>query len=207
MTRIRPATRFLLLFVLAGPCLVRAGSVSAQGRVGDSASSLQAAIEEVRRTPFHASPGSPWIKLREHRERRGAGLAGRDEGRIAALFVRRATQSEASKIDHPSVKGGNIFFFSLPIAAVLDVLVLAEVGDEGFSLDPLVSAGALAAPALVARLMGARTAFALAGSAIGFGSGALFAKAFDKFGIFLAPVLHAGATAMLSALGDRTRSP
>ena len=29
---------------------------------------------------------SPWIKPREHRERRGAGLARRDEGPIAALL-------------------------------------------------------------------------------------------------------------------------
>ena len=39
--------------------------------------------------------GSPWINPHEHRERRGAGLARRFEGRIAALFVRKATQSAA----------------------------------------------------------------------------------------------------------------
>ena len=38
---------------------------------------------------------SPWIISREHRERRSAGLARRDEGRIAALFARRATLSAA----------------------------------------------------------------------------------------------------------------
>ena len=104
-----------------------------------------------------------------------------------------------------AASGGNIFFFSLPVAAVLDVLVLAEVDDDGFSLNPLVSLGAIAVPALVAKLTGARTGFALAGSALGFGSGALFAKAFDKFGIFVAPALHAGATAVPSVLGDRPR--
>ncbi len=36
---------------------------------------------------------SPWMNPREHRERQGAGLARRFEGRIAALFVRKATQS------------------------------------------------------------------------------------------------------------------
>ena len=38
---------------------------------------------------------SPWIKPREHRERRGAGLARRDEGRIAELLAQGATQSGA----------------------------------------------------------------------------------------------------------------
>ena len=38
---------------------------------------------------------SPWTNPHEHRDRRGAGLARRDEGRIAALFARGATQSEA----------------------------------------------------------------------------------------------------------------
>ena len=38
---------------------------------------------------------SPWKRPREHRDRRGAGLARRDEGRIAALFVRGETQSGA----------------------------------------------------------------------------------------------------------------
>ena len=69
----------------------------------------------------------------------------------------------------------------------------------------MIALGAIAAPTLVAKLTGARTGFALAGSALGFGSGALFAKAFDKFGIFVAPALHAGATAVLSVLGDRAR--
>ena len=73
------------------------------------------------------------------------------------------------------------------------------------SVESLISLGAVAAPALIAKLTGARTWFALVGSALGFASGALFAKAFDKFGIFLAPALHAGATAILSVLGDRAR--
>ncbi len=44
-----------------------------------------------------ASPdaGSPWIVSREHRERRSAPLARRDEGLVAALPARGATQSEA----------------------------------------------------------------------------------------------------------------
>ena len=38
---------------------------------------------------------SPWIKPPEHRERRGAGPARRDEGPVAALRARGATQSAA----------------------------------------------------------------------------------------------------------------
>ena len=41
-------------------------------------------------------PGSPWIISREHRERRSAPLARRDEGLVAALPARGATQSEAT---------------------------------------------------------------------------------------------------------------
>ena len=40
-----------------------------------------------------ASPSSPWINPREHRERLSAALARRLERRIAALFVRKATKS------------------------------------------------------------------------------------------------------------------
>ena len=39
---------------------------------------------------------SPWSSPREHRDRRGAVLARRDEGAVAALLARGATQSGAS---------------------------------------------------------------------------------------------------------------
>ena len=178
-----------LLCVLAGPCFVHFGGLTAQDRTGKSSFSIQAAIDELRRSPFHAS--------------RGPGLSALAPDEVPPPLSHLATQT--TDFPERAVSGGNIFFFSLPVAAVLDVLVLAEVGDEGFSLNPLISLGAVAAPALVAKLTGARTGFALVGSALGFGSGALFAKAFDKFGIFLAPALHAGATAVLSVLGDRAR--
>ena len=42
-------------------------------------------------------PSRPWIIPASHRGRRGAGLARRDEGRIAELFAQGATQSGASK--------------------------------------------------------------------------------------------------------------
>ncbi len=45
--------------------------------------------------PTRPSANSPWIIPRAHRERRGAALARRFERRIAELFVRRATKSEA----------------------------------------------------------------------------------------------------------------
>ena len=115
------------------------------------------------------------------------------------------TTTQVRDTIEPGVSGGNIFFFSLPVAAVLDVLALSDVDDEGFGIDPLIALGAIAAPPVVARLSGARTVFALAGSVVGFGSGALMAKAFDRFGVFLAPALHVGATTILSILGDRAR--
>ncbi len=45
------------------------------------------------RARIAALASSPWINPHEHRERRGAGLARRFEGGIAALFVQKATQS------------------------------------------------------------------------------------------------------------------
>ena len=42
-------------------------------------------------------PSNPWAEPPEHRERRGAAPARRDEGGIAALFARGATQSEATQ--------------------------------------------------------------------------------------------------------------
>lgn len=189
MTITRHFATVPLLCLLSGLSLVLAGGATAQDRTGESPFSIQAAIEETRRSPFHVlpEPGIPAVL----------------SGEVSHPLSHPPIQTTDSP-DRP-VRGGNIFFFSLPVAAVLDVLVLAEVGDEGFSLDPLISLGAIAAPTLIARLLGARTAFALAGSALGFGSGALFAKAFDKFGIFVAPALHTGATAVLSILGDRAR--
>ncbi|MYH53986.1 MAG: hypothetical protein F4139_13745 [Gemmatimonadetes bacterium] len=179
----------MLPCVLAGGCLAHAGGLAAQDRTGKSPFSIQTAIEEVRRSPFHASPGPGIQAMRAHE--------------VPQPLPPRPVQITESS--ERGVSGGNIFFFSLPVAAVLDVLAFSGIGDEGYSLDPLISLGAIAAPTLVARLTGARTVFALVGSAMGFGSGALFAKAFDKFGVFLAPAIHTGATAVLSILGDRTR--
>lgn len=176
-----------LLCLFAGG-FVHTGRVAAQDRTGKSPFSIQTVIEEVRQSPFHASPGPGVAAMRAHL--------------VPPPLSHRPVQIESSE---RAVSGGNIFFFSLPLAAVLDVLAFSDIGDEGYSLDPLISLGAIAAPTLVARLTGARTVFALVGSAMGFGSGALFAKAFDRFGVFLAPAIHAGATAVLSILGDRTR--
>lgn len=193
MTTIRRSTVLPLLCVLAGPWLARAGGVSAQERAGDPASSLQAAIEEVRRGPFHASGGP------------GLSALVLPETRSEVPHPPSHPALQTTDANEHTVSGGNILFFNLPVVAVLDVLALSGVDDEGFSLNPLIALGAVAAPTLISRLMGARTLFALTGSAIGFGSGSLFAKAFDKFGVFVAPALHAGVTAMLSVLGDRGR--
>ena len=177
------------------PSLMLAASVAFPVGAGAQAappptkpSPLSAAIDEVRRSPFHASqgPGLPTLAPDELPPKPLSHLPPQNTD-----FRERA------------VSGGNIFFFSLPVAAVLDVLVLAKVDDHGFSINSLIALGAIAAPTLVAKLTGARTGYALAGSALGFGSGALFAKVFDKFGIFVAPALHAGATAVLSVLGER----
>lgn len=193
MTRTRHPKTLLLLCALAGPGLIAAGGVAAQDRAGDRASSLRAAIEAVRRSPFHVSHGSVVWALAH------------DE---ATTEVRHRWPRTATQVRDSAAKplsGGNIFFFSLPLAAVLDVLALSDVDDDGFSIDPLIALGAVAAPPLVARLSGARTVFAVVGSVVGFGSGALMAKAFDRFGVFLAPALHTGATAIASILGDRAR--
>jgi len=189
MTKTRRLGMWPLTCLLAGACLVRADAATAQDRAGQQLFSVSAAIDEVRRSPFHASqgPGLPTLAPDELPQP------------LSHLPIQTTDFRERA------VSGGNIFFFSLPVAAVLDLLALAEVDDDGFSINPLFALGAIAAPTLIARLTGARTGFALAGSALGFGSGALFAKAFDKFGIFVAPALHAGATAVLSVLGDRAR--
>lgn len=189
MTGTRHSARLPRLCLIAAVCFVHAGSAAAQNRTVTWPFSIDASIEEVRRSPFHAphGPGLPTLASDE----------------VLSPLSHPPTQT--TDFPERTVSGGNIFFFSLPVAAVLDVLVLAEVGDEGFSLDPLISLGAIAAPTLIAKLTGARTAFALVGSVLGFGSGAMFAKAFDKFGVFVAPALHAGATAVLSVLGDRAR--
>ena len=189
MTGNQRSVRLPRLCLIAAVCFVHAGSAGAQDRTVKWPFSIQAAIAEVRRSPFHAPDGP--------------GLPTLAPGEVLPPLSHPPTQT----IDFPerTVSGGNIFFLSLPVAAVLDLVVLGEVGDEGFSLDPVIALGAIAAPTIIAKLLRARTAFALVGSVLGFGSGALFAKAFDKFGIFLAPALHAGATAVLSILGDRAR--
>ena len=189
MTGNQHLTRLPRLCLIAAVGFVHAGGAAAQDRTAERPFSIEAAIEEARRSPFHAS----------HRQ----GPLTPAPGEAHAPSSRLPAQT--TDLRDRTLSGGNIFFLSLPVAAVLDLLVLGDVGDEGFDLDPLASLGAVAAPALVARLMGARTLFALVGSTLGFGSGALFAKAFDKFGIFLAPALHAGATTVLSILGDRAR--
>jgi len=193
MTRNRHPKTLLLLCALAGPSVIPAGGVTAQDRAGDRASSIQAAIEEVRRSPFHASHGS------------GVWAMVRDEIPAEVRHPGSRTTAQVRDTDEPGVSGGNIFFFSLPVAAVLDVLALSDVDDDGFGIDPLIALGAIAVPPVIARLSGARTVFALVGSVVGFGSGALMARAFDRFGVFLAPALHTGATAIASVLGDRAR--
>lgn len=189
MTGNQKSARLPRICLIAALGFLQAGSAAAQDRSAEWPFSIEAAIEEVRRSPFHAS----------HRQ----GILTLAPGEARAPLSRLPAQTTDPR--DRTLSGGNIFFLSLPVAAVLDLVVLGDVGDEGFGIDPLTSLGAVAAPALVAKLMGARTPFALVGSTLGFGSGALFAKAFDKFGIFLAPALHAGATAVLSILGDQAR--
>lgn len=189
MISTRHPVTLLLLCAFAGPCLLQADGLAAQDRMGEWPSSIQAAIEEIRRTPFHVP------------HRTGFTIVAHDEvlGGIGQPWPEPKTQT--TDPGESTVSGGNIFFFGLPVVAVLDLLAMSEVGDEGFMLDPLASVGAIAAPAALARLLGGRTVFALVGSVLGFGSGALITKAFGKSGIFLAPALHAGATALFSALG------
>ncbi len=191
MTTTRRFAALPLACLLAGASFVLAAGGAAQDHAGEEPFSLRAAIEEVRRTPFHA-PHAPWIPA----------IAPDGFAQPASHFH---PPTQTADYRDRGVSGGNIFFLSLPVVAVIDVLALSEVGDEGFGIDPLVSLGAIAAPTLIARLLGARSVFALAGSVMGFGSGALVAKAFDKFGVFVAPALHAGATAIASVLGDRAR--
>ena len=193
MIRTRHPTTLLLLCTLAGPCLIPVGGVSAQDRGGVRAFPLRAAIEEALGSPFHASHGP------------GVSAVVRDK---VSTELRRPGSRSTIQVTDPvesGVSGANIFFFGLPVAAALDLLALSDVDDDGFGLDPLTSLGAIAAPALVAKLTGARTVYALVGSALGFSSGAVFAKAFDKFGVFLAPVFHVGAVSVLSIVGDRAK--
>lgn len=189
MSMTRHYATLLLPCLLAGASTVLARGAVAQDRTGKSPFSVQAAIEQARRSPFHASapPGIPAMP------------PGEDPQPSSRLPIQTAESGERG------VSPGNIFFFSLPVAAVLDLLALSDIGEAGLGVDPLISLGAVAGPALVARLTGARTVFALVGSALGFVNGAFIAKAFDKFGIFVAPALHAGVMAALSILGDRTR--
>ena len=60
-----------------------------------TADSILQKIQRLCTLSLGQDTSSPWINPREHRERRGAGLARRLEGRIAPLFVRKATKSVA----------------------------------------------------------------------------------------------------------------
>jgi len=189
MTRHYATVPLLCLLALAGPSPVLAGGATAQDRTGKSPFSMQAAIEQARRSPFHAA-ALP-------------GIQATDPGEVPQPLSDLPIQVTDSR--EGAVSAGNIFFFSLPVAAVLDLVAMSDIGEAGLGLDPLISLGAVAGPALVARLTGARTVFAVVGSALGFLNGVFITKAFDKFGIFVAPAFHAGVMAALSILGDRTR--
>lgn len=181
----------LLACALAGLCSALPGNAAAQNRGGQQLFSVSAAIEEARRSPFHASEGPAIFGVAADEVRQPF-----SHGMARTMHLRPLTTS-----------GPNLYFFILPVAAVLDVLALAgsdEEEEEG--IDPLLSLGAMAAPPLIAKLFGARTLFAVAGSALGFSAGALFAKAFDTFGIFVAPFIHTGGAVVLSALGERARA-
>lgn len=111
MTRSRHPAMLLLLCAAAGPCFVLAGGVAAQGRTGQWLSSMRAAIEEVRRSPFHAS-GGPRVPLVPYDEVRQS----------PSQVTNRRMDSEDS-----AASGPNIFFLTLPVAAELDAFAMAGV--------------------------------------------------------------------------------
>ena len=189
MTWPRHSTTLILICAFAGLCSALPGSAVAQNRGEQQLFSVRAAIEEVRRSPFHATQGPAIPEMTP------------DEVRQPLSQV----TTDTTDLSDSAVSGGSIFFYTLPVAAVIDAFAMAGADDREESLDLLLVLGAIAAPTLIAKLAGARTWFALAGSALGFSAGVLFVKASDRTGAFLAPVLHAGATALLSTLGDRAR--
>ena len=189
MTWPRHSTTLLLICVFAGLFSSFPGGAVAQNRGEQRLFSVRAAIEEARRSPFHASQGPAVPEMAPNEVRQPLSQV----------------TTDTTDLSDSAVSGGSIFFYTLPVAAVIDAFAMAGADDREESLDLLLALGAIAAPALIAKLAGARTWFALAGSALGFSAGVLFVKASDRTGVFLAPALHAGATALLSTLGDRAR--
>ena len=195
MTRTGFLHSILLAAIASAPSLLNPGESLAQHRAGQRAGSLNFAIEEARRSPFHAAPQPiPPAVARD------------ESAQMLRALERRTFSRDAGEL------APKVFFFTLPVVAVVDgFFISAMTRDDpgpnresgGFSL-PL-ALGAIAAPALVGRLAGARGAVALVGSTLGFSSVVMATLMVGRPAFFLAPVLHAGATALLVAVGTRRR--
>ena len=141
MTWPQHSITLLLICAFAGLCSALPGSAVAQNRGEQQLFSVRAAIEEVRRSPFHATHG-PEIPAMTP-----------DEVRQPLSQV----TTDTTDLSDSAVSGGSIFFYTLPVAAVIDAFAMAGADDREESLDLLLALGAIAAPALIAKLAGART--------------------------------------------------
>ena len=194
MTRASLLQSFLPAAIALAPSLPCPGEVLAQDRTGQQPGShLGTAIVEARRSPFHAGlqPAPPelasdaFARLPPAPESR---MSSRDGGELAA----------------------RVFFSTLPAVALLDAFFISAMtrDDEGpqrgsGDFSALRSLGAIVVPALVGRLAGARFPIAAVGSTLGFSSVVMATLLLGRPAFFVAPFLHAGATALLVAAGSR----
>lgn len=183
----------LLAALVSAPTLLGPCESLAQDRTARRAGSLSPAIEEARRGPFHA--GIQRTPLASARNEPGQ--------------VLRPLESRTFSRDRGDL-APKVLFYTLPVVVVLDGFFIYSMTqeDEGQErgrgdFSALRALAAILGPALVGRLAGARLPVAIVGSTLGFSGVAMATLMLGKPAYFLGPMLHAGATALLVAMGTR----
>lgn len=167
------------------------GESLAQDRAAQSTGSLAPAIDEARRSPFHA---------------------GLQPARLRAAWEEFAQSPQVLESQTFSFERGDlapkVLFYTLPVIVALDAVFIYPMtrNDEGrdrgrSDFSALRALGAIIGPAFVARLAGARLPVAIVGSTLGFSGVVMATLMLGRAAYLLGPVVHAGATALLVAVG------
>ncbi len=183
----------LLAAIVATTTLAAPGGSLAQDRNVQRTGSLGSAIDEARHSPFHARlRPAPLAADRE------------DFGQLP-----RALESQTFSFERGDL-APKVLFYTLPVIVALDAVFIYPMtqNDEGRErgrgdFSALRALGAIMGPAFIARLAGARLPVAIVGSTLGFSGVVMATMMVGKAAYLLGPVLHAGATALVVAVGTR----
>ncbi len=169
------------------------GESLAQDRTDQRTGSLGSAIDEARHGPFHAGLRPAPLAA-----------ASKEFGQSP-----RALESQTFSFESGDL-APKVLFYTLPVIVALDAVFIYPMtqNDEGRDrgsgdFSALRALGAIMGPAFVARLAGARLPVAIVGSTLGFSGVVMATMMVGKAAYFIGPVVHAGATALLVAVGTR----